>query len=266
MSTSSSSSYSTGYYSANPYSSISDVASSAASTSDAVQSTEITATLASRTEDYLSDYLAALEEAAEKAAAAITEQYELAASQAYEDKNNMISLAQQEYLKSINPYGTTSESLAAYGFDQTGGYSVSNAQSNYANYVSTQNSANTAYQDAITDLKLAAIDSQLDSNYFYTDISADLVSGLESIYSQIAADTSEANSDYQEDLLSALEFVETLYNISPTKVSSDNSDLQEYIERVYGVTGDDYDFIVNSVLNLLGQYSFAENDFWNQFD
>lgn len=233
------------------------------------KSTEITVSLADNSYDYLSDYISQLESAAAEAAEAIQEQYEIAEAQAYEDKNNTISLANQEYLKSINPYGTTSESLASYGFDSEGGYSVSNAQSNYANYINSQNVANSAYQDAVTDLQIASINSQVESNAYYADLSSDLLSGMEAVYSQIIAQAEEENAqidaDYQENLLSALEFVETLYDAMPTRISLDNTDLQSYIERVYGVTGSDYEFLINSVVNLLGEYGYVDNIFWDQF-
>ncbi|MFI3162851.1 MAG: hypothetical protein R3Y65_00250 [Bacillota bacterium] len=236
------------------------------SEASADQSTEITVSLADNSYDYLSDYVSQLESAAADAAAAIQEQYEIAEAQAYETKNNAISLANQEYLESINPYGTTSESLASYGFDSSGGYSVSNDQANYANYINSQNVANSAYQDAVTDLEIASINAQVESNAYYADLSSDLLSGMEQVYSQIIAqaeeDDSQIDEQYQENLLSALEFVETLYDVMPTRISLDNTDLQDYIEKVYGVTGSDYEFLVNSVVNLLGEYGYVDNYFW----
>ncbi len=259
-------SYSASFHTANPYegypSSVFDNDEKETTTEEtAVASDYITLSVNST-----SNYLKELEAQAEAQAAAILEQYELAKAAAYESKNDAISLAQQEYLKNINPYGVLSENLSSYGFDSTGGYSVSNAQSSYANYINAQNSANSSYDDTVTDLAINAIDSQLSNSYFYTDITADLMSDMQSIYSQLVSSSDDTSSDYQENILSALEFVETLYNVSPSKVTSDNSDLMAYIEKIYGVTGDDYTFIIDSVLNLHGSYGFIENDFWNQFD
>ncbi|MFI3167189.1 MAG: hypothetical protein R3Y32_03630 [Bacillota bacterium] len=260
-------SYSSSFHTANPYeaypSSVFDSDEKETTTTETTETASDYVTLAVRS---TSSYLEELEAQAEAQAAAILEQYEIAKASAYEDMNNSISLSQQEYLKNTNPYGVLSENLSSYGFDSTGGYSVSNAQSSYANYINSQNSANSAYSDAVTDLAVSAIDSQLENSYFYTDITADLMGDMQSIYSQLVSSSDSSSSEYQENILSALEFVETLYNVSPTKVTADNADLQAYIEKIYGVTGDDYTFIVDSVLNLLGSYGFVENDFWNQFE
>lgn len=266
MSTTTDTSYSSSFHTANPYE---DYPTSVFG-SDTTSSTE---EVSSTTDDYItlasrvtSSYLDELEAQSEAQAAAILEQYELAKSSAYEDKNDMISLAQQEYLKNINPYGVLSENLSSYGFDSGGGYSVSNAQSSYANYVNSQNVANSLYNDTVTDLAIDAVDKQLANSYYYTDISADLMSDIDTIYNQIISSSQATDTQYQESVLSALEFVETLYNVSPSKVGSDNADLEAYIERVYGVSGEDFTFIIDSVTNLLGSYGYVENDFWNQFE
>lgn len=209
-----------------------------------------------------SNYLAELEAQKEAQATAITEKYEIAKESALEDKNNMISLALQEYLKNINPYGTQSEALSAYGFDSSGGYSVSNAQSSYANYVGTQNSANNAYTSAITELAMDEIDAHIENGSYYDDLEKSLWSTSESILDSMTSEASKTDSTYQQNVLSALEFVETLYNISPTKVATDNSDLSSYVERVYGISGEDFEFVINSVANVLGTYGYYENEYW----
>lgn len=213
-----------------------------------------------------SAYLNDLNKQAEEQAKEILRQYELAKKKAQDEKNNLISLAQQEYFKNTNPYGVRSENLSTGSFDKSGGYAVSNAQSSYANYINTKNVANSKYQDAVTDLAIDSIDAKLDNDYYYNDLKNELMGGLDDIYDKVVSSQDKADEAVKENILSAIEFVETLYSVSPTKVGTANAELESYLERIYGVTGEDFKFIVNSVTSLMAGKDKVDSDYYEKMD